>query len=143
MVDFLEGFVPYDEKDAERYNRLRWWPGLTLGDLLDKAAEVYPDREAFVDGSTRLTFGQAREKADRLAIGLMDMGIQPMDRVLLQLPNWNEFVYTYFALQKIGAVVVLLIDRYRQYEVNHLAKLTGATAWHNRDCVFITIRNRS
>ena len=129
MVDFLEGFVPYAEEDAEKYNRLRWWPGLTLGDLLDKAADVYPDKEAFVDRTSRLSFSQIREKADRLAIGLMDMGIQPMDRVLLQLPNWNEFVYTYFALQKIGAVVVLRIDRYRQYEVNHLARLTGAKAW--------------
>ncbi|MFC1580726.1 AMP-binding protein [Thermodesulfobacteriota bacterium] len=129
MPTLLDGFVPYVEADAEKYNRRRWWPGLTLGDLLDKAADVYPDKEAFVDSTTRLTFAQTREKADRLAIGLMDMGIQPMDRVLLQLPNWNEFVYTYFALQKIGAVVVLLIDRYRQYEVNHLAKLTGATAW--------------
>lgn len=129
MADYLDGFVPYDEQDAEKYNRLRWWPGMTLGDLLDKAADVYPDKEAFVDSTTRLTCAQAREKADRLAIGLMDMGIQPLDRVLLQLPNWNEFVYTYFALQKIGAVVVLLIDRYRQYEVNHLARLTGATAW--------------
>ena len=129
MSTFLDGFVPYVEEDAEKYNRLRWWPGLTLGDLLDKAADVYPDREAFVDGTTRLTYAQAREKADRLAIGLMDLGIQPLDRVLVQLPNWNEFVYTYFALQKVGAIVVLLIDRYRQHEINHLTKLTGATAW--------------
>jgi len=53
----------------------------------------------------------------------------PTARVLVQLPNWNEFVYTYFALQKIGAVTVLVIDRYRQYEINHLFQLTGATSW--------------
>lgn len=129
METFLEGFVPYAEEDAERYNRLRWWPGLTLGDLIDKAADIYPDKEAFVDSTTRLTYAQARKKVDRLAIGLMDLGIQPLERVLVQLPNWNEFIYTYFALQKIGAIVVLLIDRYRQYEVDHLTKLTGATAW--------------
>ncbi|MFH1488337.1 MAG: AMP-binding protein, partial [Pseudomonadota bacterium] len=78
---------------------------------------------------TRLTYSQAREKADRLAIGLMHSGIKPRDRVLLQLPNWMEFVIAYFALQKIGAIVVLLIDRYRQYEINHLIQLTGATGW--------------
>jgi non-ribosomal peptide synthetase component E (peptide arylation enzyme) len=59
----------------------------------------------------------------------MDLGIQPLDRVLVQLPNWNEFVFAYFSLQKIGAIPVLLIDRYRQLEINRLISLTGATSW--------------
>ena len=126
---FLEGCIPYDKEDSEKYNRLRWWPGLTFGDILDRAADVYPHREAFVDNETRLTFSQMRERVDRLALGLMDLGIQPKDRVLIQLPNWNEFACAYFAVQKIGAIVVLLIDRYRQHEINHLAKLTGAVGW--------------
>jgi 2,3-dihydroxybenzoate-AMP ligase/mycobactin salicyl-AMP ligase len=129
MKDYLEGFIPYKKEDAEKYNRLRWWLGLTFGDLLDKAADVYPDKEAFVDGRSRLTYSQARDKTNRLAISLMDLGIVPRDRVLVQLPNWNEFVFAYFAVQKIGGIVVLLIDRYRQYEISHLAQLTGATSW--------------
>lgn len=129
MTEFLEGFVPYRKEDAEKYNRLRWWSGLTFGDLLDKAADVYPDKEAFVDGRNRLTYKEAREKTNKLAIGLMDLGIAPRDRVLIQLPNWNEFVFAYFAVQKIGCIAVLLIDRYRQYEIDHLLKLTGATLW--------------
>lgn len=126
---FLEGFAPYKKEDAEKYNRLRWWAGLTFGDILDKAADIYPDKEALVDGKTRLTYSQVREKANRLAISLMELGIKPQDRILVQVPNWNEFVYAYFALQKIGAIPILLIDRYRQYEINHLFSLTGATSW--------------
>jgi non-ribosomal peptide synthetase component E (peptide arylation enzyme) len=129
MVKFLEGFVPYKKKDAERYTKFRWWSGLTFGDLLDRAANIHPEKEAFVDGKTRLTYGKAREKTNKLAIGLMDLGIQPLDRVLIQLPNWNEFVFAYFAIQKIGAITVLLIDRYRQFEINRLISLTGATSW--------------
>jgi 2,3-dihydroxybenzoate-AMP ligase/mycobactin salicyl-AMP ligase len=125
----LEGFTPYKQEDAERYNRLRWWAGLTFGDILDKAADLYPDKEAFVDGKGCLTFSRTREMVDRLAISLMALGIQAQDRVLLHLPNWNEFVYSYFALQKIGAIPVLLIDRYRQYEINYLCRLTDAVAW--------------
>ena len=129
MVKFLEGFTPYKKKDADKYTKFRWWPGLTFGDVLDRASDIHPDKEAFVDGTTRVTYGEAREKANRVAIGLMDLGIQPLDRVLVQLPNWNEFVFAYFGLQKIGAITVLLIDRYREFEINRLISLTGATSW--------------
>lgn len=129
MVKFLEGFTPYKKKDAEKYTKFRWWAGLTFGDILDRAADIHPDKEAFVDGKTRLTYGEAREKTNKLAVGLMGLGIQPLERVLVQLPNWNEFAFAYFALQKIGAVTVLLIDRYREFEISRLISLTGATSW--------------
>jgi len=128
-MKLLKGFTPYKKEDVEKYNRLRWWAGLTLGDLLDKAADIYPSKEALVDDKSRLTYSQVRAIVHRLAISLMGLGIKTMDRVLVQLPNWNEFVYSYFALQKIGAIPVLLIDRYRPYEINHLFRLTGATSW--------------
>ena len=129
MGNVLKGFVPYKKQDAGKYNKFRWWAGLTLGDILDRAADVCPEKEAFVDGNTRLTYGAAREQTNRLAIALMDSGIEPLDRVLVQLPNWNEFVFSYFALQKIGAIPVLLIERYRPFEINHLIGLTGASSW--------------
>ncbi len=128
-MKLLEGVTPYAEKDAEIYNTFRWWSGITFGDILDRAADIHPEKEAFVDQKTRLTYGEAREKTNKLAIGLINLGIQPLDRVMVQLPNWNEFVFAYFAVQKIGAIPVLLIDRYRQFEINHLAGLTGASAW--------------
>jgi 2,3-dihydroxybenzoate-AMP ligase len=128
-MKMLEGFVPYKKEDVEKYEKFRWWPGLTLGGLLDKAADIYPDKEAFVDEQSRFTYAQARDKTNRLAVGLLGLGIQPQDRVLVQVPNWNEFLFAYFAVQKIGAIAVLLIDRYRQYEIGYLVQLTGATSW--------------
>lgn len=129
MFKLLEGVTPYREEDVALYLKKSWWPNLTLGDLLDRAADVHPDKEGFVDMKSRMTYGEAREKVNRLAIGLIELGIHPLERVLLQLPNWNEFVLAYFACQKIGAIPVLLIDRYRQYEINRLTELSGATAW--------------
>jgi 2,3-dihydroxybenzoate-AMP ligase/mycobactin salicyl-AMP ligase len=129
MIQLLEGVQPYREEDIKKYIDKRWWRGVTLGDILDRAADMHPDKEAFVDRTSRYTYGQAREKTDKLALGLMRLGIQPLDRVLIQLPNWNEFVFAFFACQKIGAITVLLIERYRQFEIDRLIKLTGATAW--------------
>lgn len=125
----IPGFTPYEPEAAEKYTKLKWWLGITLGDMFDRATDLYPDKEALVDDKVRLTYFQLRERVDRLAIGLMKLGIESTDRVLLQLPNWAEFVYAYFALQKIGAIVVLMLPRHTQLEINHLAHLTGAKAW--------------
>jgi 2,3-dihydroxybenzoate-AMP ligase/mycobactin salicyl-AMP ligase len=129
MFEYLDGAPPYREDDAADYLRRDWWRGLTFGDLLDLAADLHPHREAFVDRQTRLTYAQARERAERLAIGLLDLGIRPLDRVMIQLPNWTEFVTVYFACQKIGAITVMLIDRYRQHEIQRLAQISEAVAW--------------
>lgn len=129
MTQLLEGVVPYQEKDAARYIREGWWRNLTLGDLLDRAAAIHPNKIGFVDLYCRLTYREAKEQADRLAIALLRLGLRPLDRVLVQLPNWTEFVPAYFALQKIGAVPVMLIDRYRQFEIQQLAALSEARAW--------------
>jgi non-ribosomal peptide synthetase component E (peptide arylation enzyme) len=137
----LKGFVPYKKQDVEKYIKNGYWPNMTLGDMLDKAANSCPTKEALVDEHNRFTYAQLRDKADRLALGFIRIGIKPQDRILLQFPNWSEFIYTYFALQKIGAIPVLLIARYAQREIDHLCKLTGAIAWigpekyRNRDYI--------
>ena len=129
MFRMLEGAVPYREEEARDYTERRWWNGLTFGEMLDRAAQIHPNREAFVDRERGLTYAETKEQADRLAIGLMDLGVQPLDRVLIQLPNWVEFAPAYFACQKIGAITVMLIDRYRQHEIERLDDISGATAW--------------
>lgn len=129
MEKLLEGFTPYKDDDADTYNREGWWPGLTFGDILDRAAERYPDKAAFIDTTHRLTYAQTRDLANKAAIALIDMGLSPTDRVLLQLPNWNEFAVVFFGIQKAGAIDTLLIDRYRPYEIGHLSRLSEATTW--------------
>jgi non-ribosomal peptide synthetase component E (peptide arylation enzyme) len=135
----LRGVIPYNDQDVQKYIRRGQWRNMTIGDILDKAAELSPANESLVDNhNNRFNYKQLREKADRLAIGLIELGIKPRDRVLLQFPNWSEFIYTYFALQKMGAIPVLLLARYAQTEINHLCKLTEAVAWIGPE----TYRNR-
>ena len=126
---FLEGFTEYKREDVEKYNRLRWWLGMTWGDVFDKATDLYLDKVSLADDVGHWTYAQLREKVDRLAISLMKLGIKKGEHVLVQLPNWHEFIYSFFALQKIGAIVVLLIPRHNQIEINHLSNLTKPTAW--------------
>ncbi len=125
MIDFPR----HKARDVRQYTRNRWWLGLTLGDILDRTADVFPNKEALVDDRVRLTYCELRHRVDRAALGLMKLGIKKGDTVLLQLPNWAEYVYSYFALQKIGSIPIVLISGYRQLEVGHLALLAEAKAW--------------
>jgi non-ribosomal peptide synthetase component E (peptide arylation enzyme) len=125
----IEGFMEYAKEDREKYNRLRWWLGMTWGDMLDKATDLYPGKIGLVDGVIRLTNAELREKVDRFAISLIKLGIKPKDWVLLQFPNWHEYIVAFFAVQKIGALTLLLIPRHNQSEINYLTSLTRPVAW--------------
>jgi non-ribosomal peptide synthetase component E (peptide arylation enzyme) len=124
-----EGFPAYKKEQAQLYNKYRWWLGLAWGDVLDKASDLYPRKVGLVDNSGSLTYGELREKVDKLAMSLVGLGIQKHDFVLLQIPNWHEYVIAFFAAQKIGAVAVLLLPRHTELEINHLSMLTKPKAW--------------
>ncbi|MBI5440927.1 MAG: AMP-binding protein [Deltaproteobacteria bacterium] len=125
----MEGFTPYGSREAELYAKRRWWLGITLGDMLDKASDLYPEKEALVGSGKRYTYRELRRLADDLAFNLLQDGFRPGDRVLLQLPNWPEFAVVYFALQKAGLVPVLLTVNHTARELSHLAKLTEPRGW--------------
>ena len=71
------GRFPIRIEDSQTYIQNGWWRGWTLSDYFDRAADVHPRKEGFVDTRNRLTYGQARELSERLAKGLVSIGIQP------------------------------------------------------------------
>ncbi len=125
----FEGFTPYDPEAAELYQKKRWWLGITLGDMFDRASDLYPEREALVGGGKRFTWAELRSFVDRMACNLLQEGFQPGDTVLLQLPNWPEFVISYYALQKAGLVMVSLTVNHTAREIAHLVNLTQPKGW--------------
>ena len=125
----LEGFTPYEEKAARLYEERRWWLGLSMGDIVDRMSDLYPDQEALVGSGQRYTYRELKRLTDHMAYNLLRQGFQKGDRVLLQLPNWSEFVISYYALQKAGLVVVLLTVNHTAREVSHLADLTKPKGW--------------
>ncbi|MCX5807325.1 MAG: AMP-binding protein [Proteobacteria bacterium] len=129
----IEGFEPYRPEDVEKYNKFRWWLGLTWGDMFDKATDIYPQKECLVDDTSRFTYEQLREKVDQLAVSFMELGIAQRDFVLLQIPNWNEYIIAFYALQKIGVITVLLIARHGLAEIKHVCSLTRPVAWIGPD----------
>jgi long-chain acyl-CoA synthetase len=82
------------------------FPHVPLTKLLDDSVAAFPDAVAVVADSTRLTYRQLRDEVDRLAGGLVSLGVTRGDRVALVLPNCPQHVVAFFAVLRLGAVVV-------------------------------------
>ena len=92
----------------------------TVGELLDRDAEQYPENEAVVCGATRLTYAGLKAKVDLVARGLLASGVQKGDHVALLLDNRPEWLMVSLAVAKLGAVLVPINIRYRIHELGYL-----------------------
>ena len=87
------------------------------------------DRTAIVHGDQAITFAQLKSRVDRLARHLLGLGVRPLDRFVMQLPNLPEFVYLYFALERVGAIPIMALASHRWTEVSAFVELTGARGY--------------
>jgi 2,3-dihydroxybenzoate-AMP ligase len=124
----LDGVVPFPPELAKRYRDKGYWRGLSLAQEFAPLFERYADRIAVVDRGRQYTYGEIDCVSDRLALNLLEAGLAPLDRVVVQLPNVVEFVFLYFALQKIGCIPIAALATHRYLEVSQFAKLSGAAA---------------
>ncbi|MGW3989867.1 (2,3-dihydroxybenzoyl)adenylate synthase [Streptomyces sp. NPDC004830] len=129
----LDGFVHWPEHLVTELRRTGVWLGRPLGDLLHESCERNAERVAVVCGERRMTYAELARRADRLAGGLIHLGIRPLDRVVVQLPNVPEFVVVVLALMRAGAIPVLALPGHRRAEIAHLCAHSGAVAYVVKD----------
>ncbi|MCX4846141.1 class I adenylate-forming enzyme family protein [Streptomyces sp. NBC_00893] len=89
----------------------------TFWELVERRAGLTPDRPFLIQDDRTLTFGELRERGERVAAGLWGMGVRPGSVVAWQLPTRIETVLLSFALTRIGAVQSPVIPFYRDREV--------------------------
>ncbi len=92
----------------------------TLGDLLLRAANEYPDTDAIVFPDRRQTYAELVERAYQRARGLQALGVRPGDHVGLLLPTCMEFPEFFFGIALCGAVAVPINARYQSAELAYL-----------------------
>lgn len=105
----------------------------TLGEFLRRQARAHGDTVAAVyfEEGQEVTYNDLDRAADRLAAGLLRMGVRKGTHVSVMLPNVKEFAITWFALGRLGAVMVPTNTAYTASELAFL--LTDA------DCQFMVI----
>ena len=91
----------------------------TIPAMFDRVVAAHPDRDALVAPfqHVRLSYRELAEQVDRVARGLLALGVQPGDRVGMWSPNNVEWVYVQFAAASVGAVLVNLNPAYRTDEL--------------------------
>ncbi|OAR24245.1 cyclohexanecarboxylate-CoA ligase [Streptomyces sp. ERV7] len=98
----------------------------TLWELVARRAALTPGRPVLLQDDRVLTFGELRDRAERVAAGLYGMGVRPGTVVAWQLPTRIETALLSFALARIGAVQSPVIPFYRDREVGFALRESGA-----------------
>jgi len=101
---------------------------LCLPDILERAAKRYPDKDALVFKEDKMSFKELKDKVDRLATCLSGFGIKKGDSVAILLPNLSPCVISYYAILRIGAIVVMNNPLYSDRELEHQLNDSGAKA---------------
>lgn len=99
----------------------------TLGALIDRAAETWPDREAIVYENQRISYRELWDKANRFAGALLKLGVRKGDKISVVFTNLPEWAYAEFAIDKIGGIVVPINTRYSLKELEYILGHSDST----------------
>jgi fatty-acyl-CoA synthase len=101
--------------------------GVTVGQLLDKAASRWPDQDALivVDQGVRWNWRELRERARTFAAGLLALGLEPGDRVGMLATNRAEWIVTQFGTAYAGLILVNINPAYRTPELEYALRKVG------------------
>jgi fatty-acyl-CoA synthase len=87
--------------------------------FLERAADVFRDRVAIIDGVRRLTYGEFRDRGRRLAFVLGEFGVRPGDRIAVLCANSHVMLEAHYAVPAASAVLVTLNTRLSEDEHLH------------------------
>lgn len=102
------------------------WQGVTIGEALRRSAVRWPGSEFLVGDGERIVYTDFDARVDRLASGLLQLGLGRGDKVAVWLTNSPCWVLTWFACCRIGATVVSINTRYKTDEVAFILEQSDA-----------------
>ena len=102
--------------------------GDTIGANLERTVALFGGRDALVDcpSGRRWTYTELDRDVDRVARGLLGLGVEKGERVGIWAPNCPEWVLLQYATAKIGAVLVNVNPAYRTHELGYVLRQSGA-----------------
>lgn len=99
---------------------------LSVQELFKQSYQNNQHGEAVFDGYKRLTYQELQVQVEQIASALTQMGVVKGDRVIVSLPNWNEFLTIYFSVAQIGAIIIPVNPQYKTTELSYILENSGA-----------------
>ncbi len=116
----------YTKEMVDEYVKRGYWTSELTVDFWDRNAEQYPDEEALVDSRVRLTWLQAKQQIHRIALSLLELGINKDDVMLAQLYNSAELDLIRLACEKAGILLTMVPYTFRHVELDAVIKQVEA-----------------
>jgi len=103
--------------------------GETIGECLDRITVACGERDALISCHQRVryTYSELHREAERIACGLLALGVEPGDRVGIWSPNCAEWLIAQYALAKVGAMTVNINPAYRLRELEYALQQSGVS----------------
>ncbi len=102
------------------------YPETTMPAVLEETARKYPNHTALIFNNAKIAFREYNEAVDRFAAALQGLGVKKGDRVAIHLLNCPQFPIAYYAVLRIGGIVVPCNPVYTAREIRHQLKDSGA-----------------
>lgn len=116
----------YTDEMIDQYVKAGYWTRELTVDFWDRNAKLYPNEEAIVDSRNRLTWLQAKQRVDQLALNLLNFGFKKDDVLLVQLYNSVELNLIRLACEKAGILLAIVPYTFRQVELESVIKQVEA-----------------
>jgi acyl-CoA synthetase (AMP-forming)/AMP-acid ligase II len=113
-------------EQIEKYTTAGYWSDATLADAFRRNAEEFPDKVAYIDDRSQVTWGEVWRASGEVASGLARRGVRRGDVVAVQLPNRVEFVFVLAAVVRLGAVFCQFPPDYRARELEFILQFSEA-----------------
>jgi 2,3-dihydroxybenzoate-AMP ligase len=128
QLDLRASVTPFPPDLVNRYRKLGLWADASIGESFTAVAASCPERIAVIDPIRQLSFGELDRRSDAVAAGLLELGLVPGDRIILQLTNRVETVEAWYGCLKAGIVPVCALPIHGRHEIESLIRTTGARA---------------
>ncbi|MDH5816042.1 MAG: long-chain fatty acid--CoA ligase [Candidatus Nezhaarchaeota archaeon] len=117
------------------------YPEISLPELVEKAAQKWPNRASFIFFGRKMSFKEVSVLFNKFATALADLGVKKGDVVALYLPNCPQFVIAYYGALKIGATITAISPLYREREVEYQLNDSGAETIVALDIFYPVVEN--
>lgn len=114
--------VPFPEDRIAEYRQKGAWGDLTIAEEFTRTASRHPSRPALSTPSLELTYAELDRQTDVLAGALNGLGLEPGERVLLQVTNVPWAVIAWYGLLKAGLIPIATLAQHREHEIFEIAR---------------------